>query len=79
MNPEQISPCQNCYALSHTIDGNCGKCGRPKPEHTAEAGKNHEQTVKITRKMVFCGSTIPNFKDFKNIDKIKIIPFNKVT
>jgi len=46
-NPEQISPCQNCYALSHTVGTACGKCGATKPPHTAEVCKQCGQPVKI--------------------------------
>ena len=27
---EQISLCKNCYCMTHTINGKCGKCGANK-------------------------------------------------
>ena len=24
---DEISLCKNCYCMTHTIDGKCGKCG----------------------------------------------------
>ena len=28
--PEQVSLCKNCYCMTHTIGGKCGKCGARK-------------------------------------------------
>lgn len=28
----QISFCKNCYCMTHTINGKCGKCGARKEE-----------------------------------------------
>lgn len=28
----QISLCTNCYCMTHTINGKCGKCGAKKEE-----------------------------------------------
>lgn len=30
----QISLCQACFCMTHTIKGKCGKCGQPKDPHT---------------------------------------------
>ena len=29
-NNEQISLCKNCWCMTHTINGKCGKCGANK-------------------------------------------------
>lgn len=30
---KQISLCTNCYCMTHTINGKCGKCGARKEKH----------------------------------------------
>ena len=30
MNDTQISLCRNCWCMTHTINGKCGKCGVKK-------------------------------------------------
>lgn len=30
---EEISLCQSCFCMTHTIFGLCGKCKAPKPSH----------------------------------------------
>lgn len=61
MNDTQISLCTNCYCMTHTIDGKCGKCGARKERQKMMPQCNKNGCNRVAK--VYLGKVIKDLED----------------
>lgn len=51
MSDEEISACDKCFCMTHTIKGKCGKCKADKEEPMSDELKDKLETEQLARKL----------------------------